>query len=208
MNDMDRFNQQYRRPKPHFSDEKAEIRPTIDRRQLLTGSAMLAGLMLLLIVALVPKSTVDDPVPPEAAQVRSDTQQTTNADCQLIQHMTYAPCGHELTRRQVIPAELAGKNREAVSAAYDTWTITSFASAEVVMEQTLSLYCPEHVVLMPDEGGMLCVFQNKYGDALALVKELDLLLTELPDDAQQAVRTGKGFATIEELEQWLEGVES
>lgn len=208
MNDMDRFNQQYRRPKPHFSDEKAEIRPTIDRRQLLTGSAMLAGLMLLLIVALVPKSTVDDPVPPEAAQVRSDTQQTTNADCQLIQHMTYAPCGHELTRRQVIPAELAGKNREAVSAAYDTWTITSFASAEVVMEQTLSLYCPEHVVLMPDEGGMLCVFQNKYGDALALIKELDLLLTELPDDAQQAVRTGKGFATIEELEQWLEGVES
>ena len=208
MNDMDRFNQQYRRPKPHFSDEKAEIRPTIDRRQLLTGSAMLAGLMLLLIVALVPKSTVDDPVPPEAAQVRSDTQQTTNADCQLIQHMTYAPCGHELTRRQVIPAELAGKNREAVSAAYDTWTITSFASAEVVMEQTLSLYCPEHVVLMPDEGGMLCVFQNKYGDALALVEELDLLLTELPDDAQQAVRTGKGFATIEELEQWLEGVES
>lgn len=208
MNDMDRFNQQYRRPKPHFSDEKAEIRPTIDRRQLLTGSAMLAGLMLLLIVALVPKSTVDDSVPPEAAQVRSDTQQTTNADCQLIQHMTYAPCGHELTRRQVIPAELAGKNREAVSAAYDTWTITSFASAEVVMEQTLSLYCPEHVVLMPDEGGMLCVFQNKYGDALALVKELDLLLTELPDDAQQAVRTGKGFATIEELEQWLEGVES
>ena len=208
MNDMDRFNQQYRRPKPHFSDEKAEIRPTIDRRQLLTGSAMLAGLMLLLIVALVPKSTVDDPVPPEAAQVRSDTQQTTNADCQLIQHMTYAPCGHELTRRQVIPAELAGKNREAVSAAYDTWTITSFASAEVVMEQTLSLYCPEHVVLMPDEGGMLCVFQNKYGDALALVKELDLLLTVLPDDAQQAVRTGKGFATIEELEQWLEGVES
>ena len=208
MNDMDRFNQQYRSPKPHFSDEKAEIRPTIDRRQLLTGSAMLAGLMLLLIVALVPKSTVDDPVPPEAAQVRSDTQQTTNADCQLIQHMTYAPCGHELTRRQVIPAELAGKNREAVSAAYDTWTITSFASAEVVMEQTLSLYCPEHVVLMPDEGGMLCVFQNKYGDALALVKELDLLLTELPDDAQQAVRTGTGFATIEELEQWLEGVES
>ena len=208
MNDMDRFNQQYRRPKPHFSDEKAEIRPTIDRRQLLTGSAMLAGLMLLLIVALVPKSTVDDPVPPEAAQVRSDTQQTTNADCQLIQHMTYAPCGHDMTRRQVIPRELAGKNREAVASAYDTWQITSFASAEVVMEQTLALYCPQHVVLMPDEGGMLCVFQNKYGDALALVKELDLLLTELPDDVQQAVRSGKGFDTIDALTQWLESIES
>lgn len=208
MNEQDRFDGQYRRPQPHFSDEKVEIRPTIDRRQLLTGGAMLLGLALLLIVALAPKSTVDDSVQPEAAQVRSDAQQTTNADCQLIQHMTFAPCGHDLTRRQTIPQELAGKNREAVSAAYDTWQITSFASAEVVMEQTLSLYCPEHVVLMPDEGGMLCIFQNRYGDALALVKELDLLLSELPDDVQQAVRSGKGFSTIEELEKWLEGADS
>lgn len=208
MNEQDRFDGQYRRPQPHFSDEKDQIRPTIDRRQLLTGGAMLLGLALLLIVALTPKSTVDDSVQPEVAQVRSDAQQTTNTDCQVIQHMTFAPCGHDLTRRQTIPQELAGKNREAVSAAYDTWQITSFASAEVVMEQTLSLYCPEHVVLKPDEGGMLCIFQNRYGDALALVKELDLLLSELPDDVQQAVRSGKGFSTIEELEKWLEGADS
>lgn len=207
MNEQDRFNEQYRRPRLHFSDEKVEVRPTIDRRQLLTGGAMLLGLALLLIVALAPKSTVDDTLP-EVAQVRSDAQQTTNADCQLIQHMTYTPCGHDLTRRQTIPTELVGQNREALSAAYDAWQITSFASAEVVMEQTLSLYCPEHVVLMPDEGGMLCVFQNKYGDALALVKELDLLLSELPDDVQQTVRAGKGFSTIEELEKWLESSDS
>lgn len=207
MNDIDRFDGQYRRPRPHFSAEETTIRPTVDRRQLLTGGAMLMGMALLLIVALMPKSTVDDTLP-ETAQVRSDPQMTTAADCQLIQHMTYAPCGHSLTRRQVIPTELAGQNREALSSAYDAWKITSFASAEVVMEQTLSLYCPEHVVLMPDEGGMLCIFQNKYGDALALVKELDLLLSELPDSVQQAVRQGKGFATIEELEKWLEGADS
>ena len=207
MNDMDRFDGQYRRPQPHFSDEKADIRPTVDRRQLLTGGAMLLGLALLLIVALVPKGTVDDQ-PPAAAQVRSDAQLTANADCQLIQHMTYTPCGHSLTRRMTIPAELAGQTREALSAAYDAWQITSFASAEVVMEQALPFYCPDHVVLMPDEGGMLCVFQNKYGDALALVKELNLLISELPDDVQQTVRQGKGFDTMEALEKWLEGADS
>ena len=206
MNEQDRFDGQYRRPRPHFSDEKVAVRPTVDRRQLLTGAAMLLGLTLLMVVALIPKRTVDDA--PQTAQVRSDPQLTTSADCQLIQHMTYAPCGHDLTRRQTIPTELVGKGREELSAAYDAWQITSFSSAEVVMEQTLSLYCPEHVVLLPDEGGMLCVFQNKYGDALALVKELDLLLSELPDDVQQTVRQGKGFSTIEELEKWLEGADS
>lgn len=208
MNDLDRWDGQYRRPRPHFSDEKAEIRPTVDRRQLLTGGAMLLGLALLMVVALTPKSTVDDTQLPQTAQVRSDAQQTTSADCQLIQHMTYAPCGHDLTRRMTIPTELAGKNRTDISAAYDAWQITSFAAAEVVMEQTLSLYCPQHVVLMPDEGGMLCIFQNKYGDALALVKELDLLLTELPENVQQELRQGKGFDAIEEAEKWLEGADS
>ena len=208
MNEQDRFNEQYRRPRPHFSDEKIEVRPTIDRRQLLTGGAMLLGLTMLMVVALAPKSTVDDAAMPDAAQVRSDAQQTVNADCQLIQHMTYSPCGHDLTRRMTIPAELAGKNREALSAAYDAWQITSFASAEVVMEQTLALYCPQHVVLMPDESGMLCIWQNRYGDALALVRELNQPISDLPDAYQEMLRPGKGFPTQEDLEKWLESVES
>ena len=207
MNDIDRFDGQYRRPRPHFTDEPLTVRPTVDRRQLLTGGAMLLGIALLLVVALLPKNAVDDSLP-ETAQVRTDPQRTTAMDCQIIQHMTYAPCGHSLTRRQVIPSELAGQTRDTLAAAFDAWQITSFASAEVSMEQTLPLYCPEHVVLMPDEGGMLCIFQNKYGDAMALLKELDLLLTELPDTVQEPLRQGKGFATIEELEQWLEGTDS
>ena len=206
MNEKDRWEGQYRRPRPHLAMEPNTVRPTIDRRQLLSGTAMLLGLALLLIVALVPKGTVDDA--PDAAQVRTDPQLRTSADCQIIQHMTYTPCGHELTRRQVIPAELVGQSREALAAAYDAWQITSFASAEVVMEQSLPLYCPEHVVLLPDESGMLCVFQNKYGDALALLKELDLLLTELPENVQTELRQGKGFDTIEDAEKWLEGADS
>lgn len=207
-NEQDRFDGQYRRPKPHFSDEKADVRPTIDRRQLLTGGAMLLGLALLLIVALVPKGTVDDADLPPAAQVRANARQTTEDTCQIIQHMRYAPCGHELTRRQVIPAELAGKGLDALAAAYDAWQIVSFAPAEVAMEQTLPLFCPEHVVLLPDAGGRLCIFRNKYGDALALVKELDQPVSELPDAVQQEVRAGMGFDTVEALEKWLEGADS
>lgn len=208
MNEQDRFDGQYRRPRPHFSDEKVDVRPAIDRRQLLTGGAMLLGLALLMIVALVPKGTVDDADLPQTAQVRSNAQQTTAEDCQIVQHMAYAPCGHELTRRQVIPTELVGKGLNDLAAAYDAWQIVSFAATEVAMEQTLPLFCPEHVVLLPDEGGMLCIFQNKYGDALALVKELGQPISELPDAVQQEVRAGMGFDTIEALEQWLEGADS
>ncbi|MBQ8200418.1 MAG: hypothetical protein IJZ74_01480 [Clostridia bacterium] len=209
MPDMNGQNDQYRRPRPHFSDEKTEVRATIDRRQLLAGCAMLLGLTLLMIVGLTPRSRTAIPdAAPEAAQVQSDSASTLSADCQVIQHLTFTPCGHDMTRRQSLPVELAGKTRQELTAAYDAWQVTSFASAEVVMVQSLDMYCPEHMVLMPDEGGSLCIFQNRYGDALALVKELAIPLNELPDDVQNEVRQGKGFDSLDALEKWLESAES
>lgn len=204
MHDLDQWNGQYRRPKPHFSDEKPVIRPTIDRRALLTGCTMLGVMSLLLTLALLPRVPAGESSEP----VRADTQAVTRADCQIIQHLTFTSCGHEMTRRQQIPGELAGKTREEITAAYDPWQVTTFSAGEIAMEQTVGIFCPEHVVLMPDAGGMLCIFQNRYGDALALVKELHVPVGELPDAVQDAVRRGKGFSTIEELEQWLEGAES
>ncbi len=206
MNDLDKWDGQYRRPQPHFTAEKVEVRPTIDRRRLFTGLGMLCGMALILALAMPVGTTVDDA--PDAYQVRTDTQMTTVQGCQLIQHMTFTPCGHELTRRQALPAELVGKGREAITAAYDLWRVTSFGAAEVVMEQSVQLYCPDHMVLMADEGGMLCIFQNRYGDALGLVRETDVALNELPEAVQTELRQGKGFPTVEAVEQWLESVES
>ena len=206
MNDLDNWDGQYRRPRPHLFDDKTDVKATVDRRSLLTGGAMLAGLALLMALAFTPGTTADDA--PDTAQVRSDAQQTTAEGCQVIQHLTYTPCGHDLTRRQALPPELVGKSRAEITAAYDPWQVTTFAASEITMEQTVSLYCPEHVVLMPDESGMLCIFQNKYGDALALLRETGVLMADLPDDAQDKLRAGLGFSTIEELEKWLEGAES
>ena len=41
-------------------------------------------------------------------------------------------------------------------------------------------------------------------DGIAFGKGFDIIA----DSVQQAVRQGKGFATIEELEKWLEGADS
>lgn len=205
MNDQ---NEQYRRPQLHFSDEKTDVRPTINRRQLLSGCAMLTALAVLLIVGLAPHRAGAPGLSPDAAQVRTDPTLTLSEDCQVIQHLTFTPCGHAITRRQTLPAELAGKGRIDLEAAYDAWQLTSFESGEVVMEQAVSMFCPQHVVLMPDEGGMLCIWQNRYGDALALVKQLDSAVGELPESVQQEVRQGKGFDSQDALEQWLESVES
>ena len=191
------------------AERKSTASLHIDLRSLLTGTAVLVGMALLLMIGLMPRtaSAPEDSMP-DTALVGSDTAVTLSVDCQLVQRLTYTPCGHELTRRQALPTELAGKGRAELEAAYDLWQVTSFASDEVSMAQALDMYCPEHVVLMPDESGMLCVFVNRYGDALGLIRELNIPLSELPDDLQESLRSGKGFDTEEQLDLWLESNES
>ncbi len=207
MNDFDKWNGQYRRPQPHFTAEEKSsgIRPTIDRRRLITGSAMLGAMALVLTLAVQTANTQDAP---DASPVRADSQMTANADCQVIQHLTYTPCGHQMTRRVALPADLTGQTRETITAAYGDYQVTSFSAGEIVMEQSLPMFCPEHIIIQPSESGMLCLFENRYGDALGLIRETGVQLGDLPESIQQEVRTGKGFASQDEAEKWLESIDS
>lgn len=188
--------------------KKTHATAYIDRRQLILGTLTLLCMAALMIVGLTPRTANAPEADPPAAQAGSDATALLDKDCQVIQTLTYTPCGHEITRRQTIPEELVGKGRTELEATYDQWQITSFAPAEVRMAQALDMHCPEHLVLMPDDSGMLCVFRNKYGDALALVSEMNIPLEELPDAVQEELRPGKGFSTQEEIDLWLEANDS
>lgn len=185
---------------------KPKGRAQVERRQLLAGIGGLCALALLLVVALTPAPTAGDFSP--AAEADAGSSITLQRDCVLLQHMVFAPCGHEITRREALPQELAGKTRTELEGWYDLWRVTTFASDEVAMERTLDMYCPEHLVLMPDEGGLLCVWQNTYGDALSLRRELGVPVGDFPDDTQALLRAGLGFDTEEALLAWLENAES
>lgn len=126
----------------------------------------------------------------------------------LVQRLTYTRCEHEVTRRVTAPVELYGKRLEEAQALYPEWRVTDFSAKELRMERQMELFCPDHRVLLPDASGKLCVFENRYGDALALVAELETRLSSLPAAAQEEVQDGLGFSTLEELEAWLESMES
>lgn len=200
---MSNRNDQYRRPGIHFSTREPVPLPAIDRRRLISGSAMLLGIALLLALAMIPLRTA-----PDAAAVSRDASLTLDVGCAITQQMTYAPCGHRVTRRIPLPAELAGKARADLEAAYDGWQVTAFSADAVRMERTFPICCPQHTVLQPDESGMLCAWQNRYGDALSQVKAFGMPVGEMPDGVQDEIRRGKAFDSLEMLEKWLEGAES
>jgi len=182
------------------------------------SSALLMSLVAVVLITattlLIPANpTLPIPTPGQttepAGQAAGPNENARVADgCELLQTLSYTRCEHTVTRRVAAPVELYGKTLVDVRALYDEWQVTEFAAREIKMSQRPDLYCPDHMVLLPNEAGLLCVFQNKYGDALALVSELKTELATLPPAMQEEVRQGIGFADLAALEQWLENAES
>ena len=114
------------------------IRATVDRAALLRGVLMLTALALLLCFGLKP-SRAAAPDAEDGALTASDASARLSAECELLQRVTFSPCGHEMTRRQRLPAELAGMTKDELAAKYDQWVITSFSPAQVSMEKDLPL---------------------------------------------------------------------
>lgn len=172
---------------------------------MLLAAAALAALAA--AVVLWPGSTAPDEAPPVQA---ADNPQGSRIQegCDVHQTLTYTRCQHTVTRRVTAPVELLGRTRQETEELYPEWRITAFGPKRVEMEQQLDLFCPDHKVLLPGGDGLLCVFENKFGDGLALVKEMQTPLSALPEAQQQLVKHGMGFSTLEELEAWLESMES
>jgi len=163
------------------------------------------GAAAVLCAALLTPAAVE--APGLDAQASAD-RITLSAQSELYQTLTYTRCSHTVTRRLTAPVELYGKDMDEVAAMYPEWQITEFSPVLVKMERRPDMFCPDHMVLMPNGAGFLCVYENKYGDALSLVRELETPLSSLPAAAQEEARRGVGFSTSEELEAWLESVES
>ena len=108
----------------------------------------------------------------------------------------------------VADKEYKGCTLQQMQQAYAEWDITSFSPAEIEMSRTLSIYCPDHLVVLPDGAGVLGVYENKYGDGYALRTQLDIPITDLPENVRETVYLGVGFATDAEIESWLETLES
>ena len=168
-------------------------------------AALLVGVAVLLLLAggflLMQGEQAEEP----SYQVSMADAVRVKDGAELMQTLTYTRCAHTVTRRVTAPVELYGKTLEEVAPLYPAWQITEFSSSEVQMSQRPDLFCPAHLT-SPE--GKLCVYRNKYGDALAVEKELGTELSALPAAVREEVAEGIGFDTDEELSGWLESMES
>ena len=177
-------------------------------RPILIGMLALGAVLVLCVAVLAPDHTAPGDLVPPVSEAGNVNETVLSSQGELSQTLTYSRCGHTVKRRMTAPAELHGKNLQEAEALYPQWRITAFSPAQIVMEQRPEIFCPDHLVVMTGENGRVCVFRNKYGDALALERELEMDAGQLPAAVREELAMGVGFDTAEEMEMWLESVES
>ena len=130
-------------------------------------------------------------------------QVVTEENCVLVQTFRFVPCAHQVTRRLTLPDELVGADFDTVLAHYDNWQVDTFSAEYISMSRDENIYCPMHLVLMPDEAGKVCVFRNVYGDGMAFEEETDYAMDVFDEDTQAQLFSGIGFESEEDLMRWL-----
>jgi hypothetical protein len=171
---------------------------------LLMGAAVLLLLIFGALLSRTGREAAEEP----SRQVGGAEVVRVRDGAEVMQTLTYSRCEHTVTRRVTAPVELYGKTLEEVKPLYPDWQITGFSAQEVAMARRPDLFCPAHLVLMTDDAGNLCVYRNKYGEALALEKTLETDVSTLPAAVREELAYGIGFGTEEALAGWLESVES
>lgn len=165
--------------------------------------ALIVSVMLTLLIAVAAFALLTP-----RTQTASKNRETVEENCTIVQTLNYTRCEHSVTRRLTADKEYKGCTLEQIQQAYAEWAITSFSPAEIVMSVSLPLYCPDHLVVLPDGAGVLGVYENVYGDGYALKNQLDIPLSDLDEETRESVHLGVGFDNAQALESWLESFES
>ena len=129
-------------------------------------------------------------------------------DTVVVTNYSFSLCGHALSQ-QMTGGPLEGKTKQDILGMYPDAKIEEFSKERVVINRELDSYCPKHYVLYIDDNGKLCYSQTDSTDyTKQLVTTLTFDVSSLPDEVKNDLDEGLVFDSLEEINAYLEDVES
>lgn len=141
----------------------------------------------------------------------ADLSERTQSNAYLHRMATYT-CGHSVQRREALPAQLCGLTQAAMESTLGNVIpgakMTGFTAQEVDIALQIGIPCPLHWVLKAGEDGKLQVLQNTTGESLSIVRETPIEHAQLAQEERMQLLDGMVFDDVQQLEGYLESLES
>lgn len=143
---------------------------------------------------------------PEEMNMESETAGAVLDTAMVEWRTVFSGCGHTCVSEERKNA--AGMTVEELEEAYENYKVNLFTEERIELRQELQGYCPEHFVLVEEEG-TLCVIKT---DALTLLPCRIVTLSASPEifqaEERKRLETGIPFDSLSEIDAYFEGIDS
>jgi len=120
----------------------------------------------------------------------------------------YEKCDHTVTFEENIEIEKDKISQEALIARFPDSTVLNLSNTEALMEKRIRQFCPQHFILKSDNNSV-GIYKNKVGtDILIKQQTLSVQNDHLDDELRKRIEEGIPFESLEEIEGFLEDIDS
>lgn len=160
----------------------------------------------------LPPTPIATPAPPPPATPEANPasieEQVVAPGSRMSWVTNFTLCGHAHEDVR-LERDLIGLTQEQVTAAVkEDWTLESFSRAELKFSREAELYCPDHLLLKSVPKG-LGVYKTELATLeLQEIMKFTLDMANLDNETQAFLDQGMPFDDLEEIEGYIESLES
>ncbi len=119
----------------------------------------------------------------------------------------YTSCGHTTTSGDTAAAYI-GLTRDELLARYPGCEIVELTSEKLVLRRQVAGYCPDHLILKHDDKGLVVMKTDPATGEQQALLHINFDLSLLDSEVLEQLDKGLIFETLEQIDSYLEGIDS
>ncbi|NLI60747.1 MAG: hypothetical protein GX375_04870 [Clostridiales bacterium] len=132
----------------------------------------------------------------------------TTQDTLFVFQKNYSLCKDTRVEERKAKDDEVGLSRQSIELKFPEWGIYEFSTEKVTLTKEIDDYCPGHFVLKEKEGMVVIYMPSEPGYEYTSIEETHIPINKLPPDVQEEIRGGMVIDSLEEVEYFMENLES
>jgi len=136
------------------------------------------------------------------------TIEVITRDTKLVFEKVYIGCGHKRVEERRARENEIGLSIQSIALRFPEWSIADYTTERIVFTKEVNDFCPGHFLLKDRDGVVVIYMPSEEGDEYKGVEETQISTDSLPPDLQSEIRKGLILDTLEDVEHFMENLES
>ena len=134
--------------------------------------------------------------------------EVTTQDTLLVFERYYTSCNDKRVEERKAEGYEVGLSRQDIRLKFPEWDIYEFSTEKVILTKEIHDYCTGHFILKDRDGMVVIYMPSEEGDEYKGFEETQVPTEILPPDVQDEIQRGLVMDSLEDVEHFMENLES